>query len=48
MPSLPSLCRYAAGEYLDAGFLTKLMCLSTQLQNFLTEPAYEIILKMGK
>ncbi len=34
---LPS--RFAAGEYLDAAFLTKLMCCGRELHDFLTLPA---------
>ena len=30
---------YAAGEYLDAAFLTKLMCIGRELHDFLTLPA---------
>ena len=40
--------RYAAGEYLDAGFLTKLMCLGKDLHDFLTLPAQDILIAMGK
>lgn len=37
---LPSPSRsYAAGEYLDAAFLTKLMCCGRELHDFLTLPA---------
>lgn len=32
-------CRFAAGEYLDAAFLTKLMCVGRELHDFLTLPA---------
>ncbi len=37
--SVPLICRFAAGEYLDAGFLTKLMCIGRELHDFLTLPA---------
>ena len=40
--------RFAAGEYLDAAFLTKLMCLGRELHDFLTLPAQDIIIAMGK
>ena len=39
---------FAAGEYIDAGFLTKLMCLGKELHDFLTLPAQDIIIAMGK
>jgi malate synthase len=39
---------FAAGEYLDAGFLTKLMCLGQDLHDFLTLPAQDILIAMGK
>ena len=39
---------FAAGEYLDAGFLTKLMCLGKDLHDFLTLPAQDILIAMGK
>jgi hypothetical protein len=32
-------CRFASGEYLDAAFLTKLMCVGRELHDFLTLPA---------
>ena len=40
-PSHPlrHFCRFAAGEYLDAAFLTKLMCVGRELHDFLTLPA---------
>ncbi|KAL4427431.1 hypothetical protein ABPG77_000720 [Micractinium sp. CCAP 211/92] len=40
--------KFAAGEYLDAGFLTKLMCIGRELHDFLTLPAQDIIIAMGK
>lgn len=39
LPSAPVIRRFAAGEYLDAGFLTKLMCIGRELHDFLTLPA---------
>lgn len=51
LPALPITCpsshclpilhcpSFAAGEYLDAGFLTKLMCIGRELHDFLTLPA---------
>lgn len=33
------LPRFAASEYLDAAFLTKLMCIGKELHDFLTLPA---------
>ena len=39
---------FAAGEYIDAGFLTKLMCLGKDLHDFLTLPAQDVIIAMGK
>ncbi|EFN59875.1 hypothetical protein CHLNCDRAFT_49305 [Chlorella variabilis] len=38
---------FAAGEYLDAAFLTKLMCIGRELHDFLTLPAQDIIIAMG-
>ena len=40
--------RYAAGEYVDAGFVTKLLCLSKDLNDFLTLPAQDILIAMGR
>jgi malate synthase len=40
--------KFAAGEYLDAAFLTKLMCCGRELHDFLTLPAQDIIIAMGK
>jgi malate synthase len=40
--------QFAAGEYLDASFLTKLMCLGKDLHDFLTLPAQDILIAMGK
>ncbi|KAI3429229.1 hypothetical protein D9Q98_005328 [Chlorella vulgaris] len=39
---------YADGEYLDAAFLTKLMCVGRELHDFLTLPAQDIVIAMGK
>lgn len=38
-PPFVPLSRFAAGEYLDAAFLTKLMCCGRELHDFLTLPA---------
>jgi hypothetical protein len=38
-PAFLLACRFAAGEYLDAAFLTKLMCVGRELHDFLTLPA---------
>lgn len=43
----PSACRFAQSEYLDAAFLTKLMCIGKELHDFLTLPAQDIIIAMG-
>jgi hypothetical protein len=43
----PFVCRFAASEYLDAAFLTKLMCIGKELHDFLTLPAQDIIIAMG-
>ncbi|KAL6771959.1 MAS1B [Auxenochlorella protothecoides x Auxenochlorella symbiontica] len=37
----------AAGEYLDAAFLTKMMTCGRELHDFLTLPAQDILLAMG-
>jgi malate synthase len=38
---------FAAGEFVDAAFLTKLMCLGKELHDFLTLPAQDILIAMG-
>ncbi len=35
--------RFATGHYLDAAFLFKFMATSAELQDFLTLPAYDVL-----
>ncbi|GAB4816177.1 hypothetical protein N2152v2_003223 [Parachlorella kessleri] len=39
--------KFASSEFLDAAFLTKLMCVGKELHDFLTLPAQDIIIAMG-
>ena len=38
--------RFATGHYLEAAFLFKFMATSSELQDFLTLPAYDILLAL--